>query len=467
MLEKFPQLSRRLYFRPEVRIVVEDGRRFVRRTREKYQVVQATLVDTWASTAAGAFALSENSLYTTEAFRDYLRCLTADGVLSFTRWGVEPPRESLRLISLAMEALKRAGQAEPWRNIIVVRENAEQISDWGATDTVLAARRPFTPDEIQSVRGAAAEARMEIVYLPGERRGNPLDGLLLSPNPAKFQADYPYNISPVSDDRPFFFYTVQPRDIRNFLAGISSRSADYNINRAVPLLFRLVLVSLAATLVILALPPFLLGNRLPREDGAAGFHLYFVAIGAGYILIQVALIQKLVLFLGHPTYALTVVIFTMLIASGLGSWFSRRVTQRLPRRLTRVLALVAVLVALLALVVPHLSAAGVGWPFWLKLAVTVVVVGVPAFLMGMPFPTGLSLLELRHRQSVRLAWSLNAAASVLGSVNAIVLAIYLGLRMTLLIGGGLYLAAAVIVLLALRGEEAEALPPPLAEGALR
>jgi len=449
-----------------VRIAVEDGRRFVRRTREKYQVVQATPVDTWASTAAGAFALSENSLYTSEAFQDYLRCLTADGLLPFTRWGVEPPRESLRLISLAMEALKRAAHAEPWRNIIVVRENAGKISDWGATDTVLAARRPFTPDEIEAVRGAAAEARMEIVYLPGERRGNPFDGLLLSPDPAKFQADYPYNISPVSDDRPFFFYTVQPRDIRNFLAGISSRSADYNINRAVPLLFRLVLVSLAATLVILALPPFLLGNRLPREGGVAGFHLYFVAIGAGYILIQVALIQKLVLFLGHPTYALTVVIFTMLIASGLGSWFSRRVTQALPRRLTRVLALVAVLVALLALVVPHLSAAGVGWPFWIKLAVTVIVVGVPAFLMGMPFPTGLSLLELRHKPSVRLAWSLNAAASVLGSVNAIVLAIYLGLRMTLLIGGGLYLVAAVIVLLALRGEQAQALAAPLAEGAL-
>lgn len=115
MRDRFPHFSRNLYSRPEVRIVVEDGRSFVRRTLERYQVIQATLVDTWASTAAGAFALSENNLYTTEAFQDYLRHLTDDGVLVFTRWGFQPPRESLRLVSLAIDALARLGENEPWR----------------------------------------------------------------------------------------------------------------------------------------------------------------------------------------------------------------------------------------------------------------------------------------------------------------------------------------------------------------
>ena len=113
MQERFPQLSRNLYLRPDVHVHVEDGRSFVRRSTDKYQVIQATLVDTWASTAAGAFALSENNLYTTDAFRDYLSHLTDDGLVAFTRWGFEPPRESLRLISLAMEALRQLGESDP------------------------------------------------------------------------------------------------------------------------------------------------------------------------------------------------------------------------------------------------------------------------------------------------------------------------------------------------------------------
>ena len=115
MRKKFPQLSQRLYLRPDVHIHIEDGRSFVRRSPEKYQVIQATLVDTWASTAAGAFALSENNLYTTEAFRDYLSHLTDDGLLTFTRWGFDPPRESLRLVSLAIAALGDLGEHDAVR----------------------------------------------------------------------------------------------------------------------------------------------------------------------------------------------------------------------------------------------------------------------------------------------------------------------------------------------------------------
>ena len=113
MRDRFAAESHRLYFRPEVHLVVEDGRSFVRRSTEKYQVLQATLVDTWASTAAGAFALSENNLYTTDAFYDYLTHLTDDGMLAFTRWGFDPPRESLRLVTLAMDALARLGETDP------------------------------------------------------------------------------------------------------------------------------------------------------------------------------------------------------------------------------------------------------------------------------------------------------------------------------------------------------------------
>ncbi len=455
MRDKFVKESRGIYLRPEVHINVEDGRSFVRRSQDKYQVLQATLVDTWASTAAGAFALSENNLYTTDAFRDYLSHLSDDGLLVFTRWGFDPPRESLRLISLAIRALNELGEREVWKHVIVVREDADKLKGWGAQDTVLIFRKPISSADLAAARaGVLRNKAMQLIYLPGERIANPFTELLTSPDPEAFWRTYKFDVRPVTDDRPFFFYTVQPRDIWEFFQH-TGVAADAKINRALPLLFGLVGISLFATLVVLALPPLLLGTKLPTERGVRGFLWYFVFIGAGYILIQVALIQKFVLFLGHPTYALTVIIFSMLISSGLGSFFSRRLTGDVASdRLRWILLGVALSVAVLAFIAAPISEAGVGLPLAVKMLITVILIAPVGFLMGIPFPTGLTRLELRYPQAVRWAWSLNAASSVMGSATAIFLAVYLGLRLTLLIGGGLYLCALLIVWLKVVPEEA-------------
>jgi predicted membrane-bound spermidine synthase len=445
MRRNFPHLSQNLYSRPEVRIVVEDGRSFVRRTPEKYQIIQATLVDTWASTAAGAFALSENNLYTTEAFYDYLSHLTDDGILAFTRWGFDPPRESLRLVSLARVALDRLGERDHSRHVIVVREGgAKELAGWGARDTVLISRKPFSDADIEHARAAAAASGMTLVYIPGTQNDNEFSRLLATEDPKSFYSNYRYDVSPVDDNRPFFFYTVQPRDLLAFWKGPSD-SADYKINRAVPLLFGLMGISILSTLIVLLLPPLLLGARLPAEPGVRRFLLYFVCLGVGYILIQVALIQKFVLLLGHPTYALTLIVFSMLVASGIGSSVSKKLLQSNPSWLFYVLAMVTVLVTILALAAPAVLRAAAAWPLWARCVVTIVLIAPPAFFMGMPFPAGLQRLELWHPPSVRWAWALNAASSVLGSATAIFLAIYLGLRETLVIGGMLYIAAAALM----------------------
>ncbi len=441
MRQRFPHLSQRLYFRPEVRLVVDDGRSFIRRSRESYQVIQATLVDTWAATAAGAFSLSENSLYTVEAFSEYLERLTRDGVLAFTRWGFEPPRESLRLVTLAMEAMLLGGIREPWRHVMVARESPELIAQWGSRDTVLFSRSPFTPDDVMGARLAFEKGGMTGVYLPGDLSGSAFADLLRSRDPNAFLDKYPYDVSPVGDNRPFFFYTVQPRDVFSFLTSFSRAAADYKINRAVPMLFGVMGVSVAATAVVLALPPLVLGSRLPRRPGMRRFLAYFVFIGAGYILIQVSLIQKFVLFLGHPVYALTVIIFSMLVSSGLGSFFSRRLVAFEDGRLMRVLAVVFFLVAGLAAAIQPLAEGAVAWPLWQRVAASIALIAPVGFLMGMPFPSGLARLEAWHQPAVKWAWSLNAAASVLGSAAAIFLAIYLGLRETMLVGGSMYLLA--------------------------
>ncbi len=446
MRDKFANESHRIYFRPEVRVFKEDGRSFVRHSDEKYQVLQATLVDTWASTAAGAFALSENNLYTTDAFTDYLSHLTDDGVLAFTRWGFDPPRESLRLISLAMAALPRVGETDPARHVMVVREDTAKLNGWGALDTVLISRKPFSDADIARARQIITDGHLEEIYLPGDSSKNPFGQLLATADPAAFWRDYPFDVSPISDDRPFFFYTVQPRDLWNFLTTANQANADFKVNRAVPLLFGLMAVSLCATALILLLPRFLLGTRLPKQKGIITFLWYFICLGAGYILIQVALIQKFVLLLGHPTYALVVIVFSMLVSSGIGSYFSRRVIADDDHRLVRLLCAIAVLVAALAFGARPLTEAAAAWPLPAKMIITVLAIAPAAFLMGMPFPSGLRRLEQRHPPSIRWAWSLNAAASVMGSAGAIFLAIYIGLRATLLVGGALYLAALLVIL---------------------
>ncbi len=458
MREKLADRSNYLYLRPDVHIFVEDGRSFVRRSSEKYQVLQATLVDTWASTAAGAFALSENNLYTTDAFRDYLSHLTDDGMVAFTRWGLDPPRESLRLVSLAIEALRSLGERDPWRHVIVARDGG--AVGW-ARDTVLIARKPFTASDIESARARIAVSNMRAIYLPGAGIANQFNDLLLSSSPEEYESGYRYDITPVSDNRPFFFYTVQLRDLWAFMRSASKDAADFKSNAAVPRLFGLMAISLVATCLTLALPPIVLGSRLPRQRGVRGFLLYFLFIGAGYILIEVGLIQKFVLFLGHPAYALTVVIFSMLVSSGVGSALSRRIVGDSEARLIKAIGCVALLACLLAVALSWLLTALVGLPLPLKIGIAALLIAPLGFAMGMPFPVGLRKLEHWHAPSVRWAWSLNAAASVLGSVGALFLSIYLGLIQTQIMGALLYLAALAV---AARVYTANDAPPAPAAG---
>jgi predicted membrane-bound spermidine synthase len=443
MQQKFPDLSKGLYLRPDVHVYVEDGRSFVRRSTDHYQVIQATLVDTWASTAAGAFALSENYLYTTDAFRDYLSHLTDDGVIAFTRWGFDPPRESLRLIALAMAALRQLGESDPAAHVIVARDGAP--TGWGAKDTVVIARKPFSPADVERARSSIASAGLKAIYLPGIYSHNHFYDLLHSPNSVEYEHTYRFDITPVTDNRPFFFYDVLPRDLWNFLSTASQESADYKINKAVPLLFGLMGISVLATALILVAPPILLGTRLPRQPGVLRFLPYFLLIGAGYILIEMALIQKFVLFLGHPTYALGAVVFALLVWSGLGSAASRRVIRKDEGRLVKVLGCIALLAALLAIAVSTLLTPLVWLSLPLKVTMTVALIAPLGFAMGMPFPTALERLESWHPPSVRWAWSLNAASSVLGSVGSLVCAIYLGLVQTLIVGGLFYLGALAVV----------------------
>ncbi len=438
---RFRKASHDLYSRPEVRAVVEDGRSFVRGTSERFDLIVGTLVDARTPAAAGTHALNESSIYTVEAFRDYLGRLNPDGLLSFTHWGFDPPRESLRLAALARAALEGAGVREPWRHVIVLRSQQDEPPAQGALDTVIISRAPFPVDDLERAALEAIRGGLEILYMPGQAQDSLFSAVLAGPDPSSFFRTYRYDVRPVTDDRPFFFFTWR----LDQLLGAPELPADPRSESTALNLFALLAVSVTATAVTLALPPLVFRARLAPAPGVLLFLPYFICLGAGYVTVQVGLIQRLVMLLGHPTYALTVVIFAMLLWSGLGSFFSRRIVQGDDRRLMGALGASSALIAAAAVAIGPFSEAGAGWGLPWKMLATAALLASPAFFMGMALPAGLLRLNRWQPEAVKWAWSINAAASVLGSCAAVFLAVVLGLRLTLLAGALLYVLAMATV----------------------
>jgi hypothetical protein len=440
MRGRYADYAYHLYGRPEVHIQVADGRSFIRNSRQRFDVVQMTLVDTWASTGAGAFALSENGLYTVEAFREYFEHLKPDGLLAITRWEFHQPREALRVVSVAIEALHEVGVTDPVRNFMVISKG--QLDADGIPVAVLAKKSAFTVDE-----EAAARAHMDAyqdltpIYMPSKFEPTPFSALITGNDPDAFARQYAYNVAPVSDNAPFFFFTLKLGQILGSHEGLD-QGIDWKVNLGVAVLLMVLVISAAAVLAFLVIP---LAVRAGRRLRSVTPLFYFVTIGLGYILVEIAFIQRFVLFLGHPTYALTVVVFLLLLSSGAGSLASRRWLDETGRSVLP-LALIASTILLYVFILPWILNALVGIAFIVKLAVSAALLAPLGFAMGMPFPSGLQALasaqtgEARDN-AVEWAWAMNAGSSVLGSVLAMVVAIQFGLTVTLACGAAAYVAA--------------------------
>ncbi len=457
MRGRYADYSQHLYERPEVHIHVTDGRSYLRSTPQRFDVVQMTLVDTWASTAAGAFALSENNLYTVEAFREYFEHLKPDGMIAITRWEFRRPREALRVVAVAMQALHGLGVANPAHNLIVASKGP--LDEDGIPVVVLAKKSVFTAEEESAVQAHFNQyAELTPLYLPSSPAKNPFADLIAGNDPYQFAHSYAYNVAPVNDNAPFFFFTLKPGQILSG-EGLRRQGIDWKVNLGVLVLVLVLVISLAAVLVFLILPLALRGGH--RQSPLP--LLYFVAVGLGYILVEITFIQRFVLFLGHPTYALTVVIFLLMLSSGAGSLFSR---FWLPRTELAWMPITLVITALLVDVffLPNWLEAWVGLGLYSRIAVSGLLLAPLGFVMGMPFPTGLRALAAgpvldvpsgatSEDNAVEWAWAMNAAASVLGSVLAMVIAIQFGLTVTLACGVAAYLLA-LLLLPALRPERA-------------
>jgi hypothetical protein len=444
MRGRFLAFSGGLYTNPRVRIAVDDGRSFVRRTPERYDVIQASLVDTWAATAAGAYTLTENTLYTVDAFSDYLDHLTDDGVLTITRWVAD----GLRLVSLAQEACERRGWHAADRLAIVRQDRVA---------TLLLKKTPFNPGEIAHLHAVADRLGFDVLYAPGEHEARQaakhdaseaspqvtvpardvvVDGaatgdyarLVRAPDRQQFYATYRADIRPTSDDRPFFFHTTK---LENQFDVAFGRTMLFG--NGLSALMTLLGIS-TALVVLFVIGPLVFADRSQtRPRGWLAWLVYFGALGAGFMLIEVSVLQRFVLLLGHPVYSLTVTLFSLLLGTGLGAAWSRRFDAASLRRSG---AIGIVMIALIALAFIVVGTPIVNWaiPFsrharMLVASAMLVPIGV---VLGVPMPTGMRILSARSPQMLAWAWGMNGALSVLGATLAIFIAMNWGFRVTLL-----------------------------------
>lgn len=439
MLGKYREYTGGLYQMPNVKIYESEGRSFIARSQRHYDVIQLTLVDTWAASSAGAFSLSENNLYTVEAFVDYLSHLNDDGILAVTRWLTPKPKESLRLLTLAFEAAERLQIPHPETHMAIVGRRI--LTGESEVATFMFKRTPFTETELAKIEQRATETGSAILWLPGRHTMNYFTQLLTTEDRKQFLDRYEYDVSPTTDDHPFFFNTVRSAELKKIVA-MDGESQKNNVG--VFVLFVISLISAAVVILFLVVPLFFLkgGSSGISRLGAARTLTYFIAIGVGFILIEIALMQKFILYLGHPIYALAVVLTSMLIFSGLGSLWTNRYDRAQGRQYGNYLfpAIVAV-VGVLLLLLPILFRATFDLPLAARIVFAVLVLAPVGLLMGQPFPLEFKHLESRANSLLPWAWSMNGAASVLGSVAAVALAMTYGFNVALMVGLACYVVA--------------------------
>jgi predicted membrane-bound spermidine synthase len=442
--EPFKSYSGSIYQQPDVRLVVDEGRSFIRNSNERYDIIQATMVDTWAATAAGAFSLSENNLYTVEAFKDYVTHLTDDGALTMTRWYFEPPDQLLRLITLSRAMMSELGITNPPRHIMLIRDARSGYDRTPAT--YIFKRSEFTDDEVRSIEHVARTNRFELLFTPLTRPSNVFTQMIEATDPAELWASFETNVEPTRDNNPFFFNSVRFANLWRVIDGTTGEWQKTNLGTSI--LFAL--LGITSVLVLLfIIGPLVLVRRRALSTGAGtklSYLLYFACLGAGFIIVEVAMIQKFILFLGHPVYSLAVVLFSVLAFSAIGSYLSGRISEeRLTPALMKLLVTLVLLVIVYIIALPPIFYGLVGLAREIRIVLAVVLMAPLAMVMGMPMPIGIRLLARSAPEIIPWAWGVNGATSVMGSVAALVIAILTGFNQALLVGAGLYLLAMVFI----------------------
>ncbi len=446
---RFSAAAGGVFIDPDVELVVGNPRAYLARDSGSFDLVVVSLRDAFRPITAGAYSLGENYVYTREAFEQYLRHLAPGGVLMVTRWVQVPPSEGLRVAATVVEALKGVGVRDPRDSIAAVRTLQ--------TLTLLAKIEPFTPSELDGVRRFARSQQMDISYLPdadpeelnryfvlpeevyftGLRR-------LLDPRERKdFYRDQTFDVSPTSDNRPFFFHFFRWRQVPAVLDRLGKDWRPFGGAGFLVVMAFLAVSIVASTAIILA--PLLVRARRKRErldgdgdtEGDWRVLVYFFALGLAFLWLELPLMQRFILLLDHPTYSFGVVLFSLLVFSGVGSLLS----PRLGRFRKWAIPALGVLALVYAVGTSSVVQAVLGLPLVARIPVAVAIIAPLAMLMGVPFPSGILALQRRRPALVPWAWGANGYASVVGSVVGALIALTWGFSWVMLAAGSVYLVA--------------------------
>ncbi|MCP4351854.1 MAG: hypothetical protein GY795_40850 [Desulfobacterales bacterium] len=429
--------------REEVSLIIDEARSFLSRTEDKYSVIQMSLIDTWAATGAGAFSLSENALYTVEAWQVFFNRLAEDGIFTVSRW-YNPHNigETGRIASLAVAALLQSGVKKPSQHIIMVTS--------GHISTLLLNRNPFSKQDIAQLKKVCDDLKYNIAVLPDVLPDNDALKKIISVRSRSELnsaiADEVLNYEPPTDENPYFFNMLR---LKYLSQGFKSEDGIVSGNLSATLTLIGIILSLSlvtlATIIIPLLKDSFEKNKIKVSQVFWYRALYFSLIGAGFMFIEIALIQRLSVFLGHPVYALGVLLFTIIASAGIGSFLSEHLplTQFPWIFISPVVMASAIL--LTEVFLPVLISNMIPSAMIVKIVVSVVVICPLGILMGFFFPTGMRLVNAAGDTETSWYWALNGIFGVLCSALAVFFSIYFGISMNFYLGAICYTTLLICV----------------------
>jgi spermidine synthase len=456
--EPFAEFSGHLYSQPMVRVKVREARQFLHATDEQFDLIQLSLLDSFVTSAGGLHSATETYLYTREAFELYLSRLSGSGVLAITRWLKLPPRDSLRVVSTALSAMRRMHLSpHPEKHLLFIRS-------W-KTSTILVSKPPFTREEIARAAEFCDERSFDLAYYAGmemERanrydvQDSPLYFLgakaLSGPEAESFQRRYVFDVSATTDDRPFFSRFFRWDKAPTLLRQLRREWLPMVEMGYIFILATLVQVLLASSVLILL--PLLFLRRvqrkpsqtapLPRAMDVFGTLFYFAFIGLAFMFLEMALLPRFTLLLSQPVYSAAVVLSTVLVFAGCGSLSVQRFQSMGPWFLWIAVVAVSLWVAIHGIAGDRLFRMGMGWSLGARIVLSVLLLSSVSFFLGWPFPSGLRVLARRFPSLVPWAWGINGCASVIGAVLGKCLAVSIGFRLLMFSACLLYFLGIII-----------------------
>ncbi|MCB1984019.1 MAG: SAM-dependent methyltransferase [Burkholderiales bacterium] len=433
----------------KIRLYQGEARGFVSDSGTQYDLIEIALLDSFAASSAGLFALNESYLYTVEALQDMLKRLEPDGFLVITRWIKLPPRDSLKLFATAVDALKKSGVENPGEHLMFLRS-------W-QTGTLLIKNNPIVPGEIEALKTFAQARSFDIDWYPGihpeeTNRFNRLadsyfyqaaEAILGDAREAFFER-YKFALHPATDDRPYFFHFFKWSVLPEIFSLRESGGGSL-LEGGYLVLAATLVQAIVASIILILLPLRFTAKNTHPESAVSKTRtvMYFSAIGLAFLFIEIAFIQKFILFLHHPLYAVALVLTAFLVFAGLGSGFSRQLLNSDKSRLAITFSITGILFIgmLYMLVLPKIFGYFMSSAIMLKIPLTILLIAPLAFFMGMPFPLALAKLSEIAPGMIPWAWGINGCASVVSAVLATLLAISIGFNAVIVLALLLYGAA--------------------------